>query len=333
MNHNNQNRGKTIAIAANQSTGKDVLESLLASGYHVAYLINVGPEKAHMIADYCDLAGLARVKGIELLRPPTYAMNDAGSSALFEGLTIDMIITVGWQRLIPGWLLDRLSIGAFGMHGSSEPLPRGRGRSPMNWSILEDRKHFLTNLFRYDEGVDSGMIVATQQFDIFTWDTIRTLHHKNALAQVQLLLRKLPALLEGRAEFTPQDSSTEATYYPKRVPDDGVIDWHDTAERIHRLVRAVTRPYPGAFTFAGEDRVFVWQGNPFDASLKFEGSKPGEIVAAFHDQSFVVRCGDISFCVDQWEAPKDWQPRVGHVFKSQTNPSWQKLEAMKQTNP
>lgn len=322
------NHGKTIAVAGNQTTTVYVLNELLDAGYEVEYLINVGPEQKSMIADYIDLTAVAEEKGIELLRPPSYAMKDPETRALFEGRGIDMLVSVGWQRLIPGWLLSSLSIGAFGMHGSAEPLPRGRGRSPMNWSIIEDRDRFLTHLFRYDEGIDSGMIVAVQRFDIFPWDTIQSLQHKNAYAQAQLLVGHLPALLTGTAELAPQRTDIEPTYYPKRVPGDGVIDWRDRSERIDRIVRAVARPYPGAFTFDGDRKVFIWRGGPFDRSLPFGDSVPGQIVATFHDNTFVVRCGDDSYYVTDWEAPEHWEPRKGTIFESRTNPSWEKLKEM-----
>ena len=70
---------------------------------------------------------------------------------------------VGWQRLIPENILDTF-IGVFGMHGSAMKLPKGRGRSPMNWSIIEGRKVFYTNLFKYNSGADDGDVLDTFKF-------------------------------------------------------------------------------------------------------------------------------------------------------------------------
>lgn len=320
---------RAIAVAGNQSTTIDVTEALLRAGYRVQYVINVGPEKAATIADYIDLSRWAAERHLTLIRPATYAMKDEATVEMFRDLELDVIISVGWQRLIPEWLLSRLTIGAFGMHGSAEPLPRGRGRSPMVWSIIEGRDRFLTNLFRYDAGVDSGAVVATQRFDVAPWDTIRSLQHKNALAQVRLLLDHLPAILAGTATYTPQPSDVEPTYYPKREPADGVIDWNDSATLIWRLVRGVTRPYPGAFTFDEDVKIFIWAANPFDEHLRFDDAAPGEIVAAFHDATFVVRTSDSTLYVTDWEADR-WTPRVGTTLRSHTNPSWEKLKTMRQ---
>ena len=104
------------------------------------------------------------------------------------------------------------------MHGSSEPLPRGRGRSPMNWSIIEGKNKFITNLFKYDEGIDSGEVVDTQIFDINPWDTIAILQHKNTISQIQLILKNLPKIIDQKIKYIPQRTDIEPTYYPKLSP-------------------------------------------------------------------------------------------------------------------
>lgn len=199
----------------------------------------------------------------------------------------------------------------------------------MNWSIIEGRERFITNLFKYNEDMDAGKIVGTQYFDVFPWDDIRTLQHKNATAQVQLLLEHLPDLLSGTAELTPQPEDVDPTYYPKRVPSDGVIDWCEDTDRLFRLVRAVAKPYPGAFTFSeNNEKVFIWKAQPFDTRITFDDEEPGTIVANHFDGTFVVRTGDASLFVSEWEATENWTPDKGETFVSKNNPSWEKLEEM-----
>ena len=150
------NNGKVLAVAGNQSTCADVLNAICGAGYYVAYLLHVDASHARHIADYQDLSTVAARHGVKVVRPATYAMNDEQTRKLVEGLGIDLLISAGWQRLFPEWFLDSLSIGAFGMHGSAEHLPRGRGRSPMNWSLIEGRDRFYTSLFKYDAGSIPG---------------------------------------------------------------------------------------------------------------------------------------------------------------------------------
>jgi methionyl-tRNA formyltransferase len=192
----------------------------------------------------------------------------------------------------------------------------------MNWTIIGGWDRFYAHLLRYDEGVDSGPIVDTAILDVHPRETIRSLTHKVVTATIQMLLRHLPALAEGRMRLTPQAEAEGATYLPARVPEDGVIDWKESVARIDRLVRAVTRPYPGAFTWDGDAKVFLWQGWPNGNALQFGAKQPGDILAAYADGTFLVQAADGPFFVDEWEAPVGWRPRVGSRFRSVPNESW-----------
>jgi methionyl-tRNA formyltransferase len=214
-----------------------------------------------------------------------------------------MLLVIGWQRLIPNWFLESLSIGAFGMHGSSRPLPYGRGRSPMNWSLIQNKDRFYTHLFRYRPGVDDGDIVAVQIFDITPHDTCLTLHHKNTLSMIRLAGEALPSLLAGTATFTPQPPEVP-TYYPKRTEEDGLIYWTDTSLEIYNLIRGVTDPFPGAFSYLDNDpgaRMRIWRAIPFDTRLTWPESAPGEIVAVFVGGEFVVKTGDSTLLVQHYD--------------------------------
>jgi len=96
------------------------------------------------------------------------------------------MIVHGWQRLIPGNVLANFERGAVGLHGSAFGLPAGRGRSPMNWSLIEDLDRFLLSALHLDEGADSGGLIATKKFDITDRDTIRTMYYSSSSATQEL---------------------------------------------------------------------------------------------------------------------------------------------------
>ena len=138
-----------------------------------------------------------------------------------------------------------------------------------------------------------------QKFDINSFDTCHTLHLKNMVSMVQLCARLLPSILDRTAVLTPQPKAPPS-YWPKRTAEDGLIFWEDGSQQIYDLVRAVTRPFPGAFTFLDDDtarKVFIWRAIPFDMQLQWPGSIPGVIVEVFYDGSFVVRTGDSTLLV------------------------------------
>ncbi len=175
------------------------------------------------------------------------------------------------------------------MHGSSMNLPLGRGRSPMNWSIIEGRKVFYTNLFKYDAGIDSGDVLDTFKFSINDRDTAETMHFKNTLAMKCLISKNLNAIVNNSFTLTKQPG-IKPTYYPKRNPSDGIIDWDDDVFRIERLIRAVAPPFNGAFTYIGNKKLIIYDAQIFDLiDYETENVPPGKIVEVFTDKKFLIK--------------------------------------------
>lgn len=128
-----------------------------------------------------------------------------------------------------------------------------------------------------------------------------------------MLLDVIPPILRGEHEFTQQDG--EPTYYPKRTPADGQLHWGEPMGDIYNLVRAVTHPYPGAFTFHEGSRVDIWSVRPFSTDFA-QDVAPGEIISVFHTDEFVVSTPDGTILVTEWEAD-GWQPEAGMQFTSE----------------
>jgi methionyl-tRNA formyltransferase len=116
--------------------------------------------------------------------------------------------------------------------------------------------------------------VGQREVEISPDETATTLFARIADAHLELVRALVPQLLARTAPRIPQDPS-RASSWPKRSPTDGIIDWETRAPYLHDWVRAQTRPYPGAFTFLGDERVIVWGARP--VSLADE-APPGTIV-------------------------------------------------------
>jgi methionyl-tRNA formyltransferase len=191
----------------------------------------------------------------------------------------------------------------------------------MNWSLIQNKDRFYTHLFRYRPGVDDGDIVAVQIFDITPFDTCLTLHYKNTLSMIRLAAAALPPLLAGTAAFTPQPAQP-ASYYPKRTAEDGLIYWSDKTADIYNLIRAVTRPFPGAFSYLDNDPgrpVKFWRAIPFDTRLTWPDLPPGA----------VIRTGDGTLLVEEYEPGPLTDADVGRVFGDLGAPrkAWENLPA------
>jgi methionyl-tRNA formyltransferase len=296
---------RKIAFAGCKDTTYECISSLLEQNIRVDLLITIDPETAlkNNVAGYMDLRSFAEENNIPLYVCDKYSLNSDKDREFLSSLKIDLLFVIGWQRLIPLWLLEKLNIGAFGMHGASKPLPYGRGRSPMNWSIIQNKKLFITNLFKYRPGVDDGDILDTQIFDLNDYDTAETAHYKNTLSMIKLIENNIQNLLNCNYKLKPQ-MSQEPTYYPKRTEEDGCIFWKENSSDIYNLVRAVTKPFPGAFTFYEDKKIRIWRCYPFDSRLFDPYIKPGTILHVFVNGDFIVKTGDGSIIVKEYETPE-----------------------------
>lgn len=309
---------KRIGVAGCKHTTRDLIAGLLRAGLSVDHCVTIDPEQGQrqQVAGYEDLQPFLEAQRIPYTVAKTYSLKSEEDQAMLLPLKVDLLLVMGWQRLIPAWWLNALSIGAFGMHGSSVPLPHGRGRSPLNWSLIQGKSIFYTHLFKYEPGVDNGPVVGVQIFDITPFDTCLTLHFKNTVAMIQLCAKYAPVLCTGIATLTPQPAEG-ASYYPKRTAEDGLLCWEDQTAQIYNLIRAVTEPFPGAFTFLDDDptrKVIIWRAIPFDTHLQWPGSVPGQILEVFSGGEAVVKTGDSTLLVLRCEGHRFTDNDIGRRF-------------------
>ncbi len=292
---------KRIVMCGCAEVGLNLIAPLLKAGVRFSHFVVLTPEQGeeYAVSGYADFRPLAEQYGIPIYVPETYALSDEADVAFFHDAHFDLLIQGGWQRLFPAAVLDALAIGAIGVHGSADFLPKGRGRSPLNWSLIEGRRRFLLHLFLIKAGVDDGDVFAVEDFDITPFDDIETLYLKVALRTRRMLLRHLPDLLTNKIECWPQLG--EPSYYPKRTPEDGLIDWEKMdVGQIYNFVRAQTRPYPGAFGPLDGRTLRIWKVRPFDTRIRYPGAAHGAVVERFGER-LLVNCRGGLLLVEDYE--------------------------------
>jgi methionyl-tRNA formyltransferase len=186
---------------------------------------------------YGSLFDFCRGKNLRVLADPEIETLDIGSP--------DLVFSFYYRSMLPMSLLRHARLGAFNMHGSL--LPKFRGRAPLNWAILKGETETGVTLHEMTEKPDAGRIVDQQAVPIGANETAVEVFHKMTDAAGAVLKRSLPSLVTGKVRFKPNDLS-KGSYYGRRRPEDGRIDWSKSAQEIHNLVRAVAPPFPGAFT-------------------------------------------------------------------------------------
>ncbi|MBP9098125.1 MAG: methionyl-tRNA formyltransferase [Ferruginibacter sp.] len=170
----------------------------------------------------------------------------------------DFILVIGWYYLIPGSMLAMAPKGAAGIHGSL--LPKYRGNAPFVWAMINGEAETGISLFYFDDGIDTGDIIAQQSIPIDEQDTIKDILDKAQAASIKVLLENLSKIASGTASRWQQQHE-KATYFPKRTPDDGLIDWTWDSRRIRNFIRAQTKPYPGAYTIINGKKVIIWDAD------------------------------------------------------------------------
>jgi UDP-4-amino-4-deoxy-L-arabinose formyltransferase/UDP-glucuronic acid dehydrogenase (UDP-4-keto-hexauronic acid decarboxylating) len=206
-----------------------------------------------------------------------------------------------FRDLLKDELLAIPARGGVNLHGSL--LPRYRGRAPVNWQILHGEREGGVTLHYMVKRADAGDIVDQEAFPIGLDDTPTGVYARLLPAAERVLERSAIAVMEGTAPRVKQLES-KATKFGRRRPEDGLIDWRQSAEDVRNLVRAVTKPYPGAFTFAGSERVLVWWAQhdarggsgASDASTTERMRSPGRSLDAgrvsCNSSGVFVACGD-----------------------------------------
>ena len=173
----------------------------------------------------------------------------------------DLILALGWYYNVPKRARDFGPLGCLGIHASL--LPKYRGGAPIPWAIINGEKETGVTLFHLVDDIDAGDIVAQGRFPIEEHDTCATVYEKAEMASVRILRECLPKIAAGRAQRIRQDHR-QATVFPQRKPEDGLIDWSLTEKRIRDFIRAQTHPYPGAFFYAGDKKIVVWDADVTD---------------------------------------------------------------------
>ena len=177
-------------------------------------------------------------------------------------------------------------LGAWNLHGSL--LPKYRGRAPINWAVLHGEPRIGMTLHRMVKDPDAGAVVDQAGVDLDPRDTAEQAFRKVLPCARAVLARQMDALLAGTAKETPQDD-TQVTYFTGRKPEDGRVNWTQTSRQIFNLIRAVTDPYPGAFTDVNGSRLMLWWAEPDSPAAAGRRGRPGEVLSV---SPLVVATGD-----------------------------------------
>ncbi len=258
-----------VVVFAYHTIGARCLETLLAQGKSIGAVVTHADEPGEAIW-FESVADLARAHGLPLHTPAS--PNTPEFVARIRSLRPDLFLSAWYRRLLCPELLAIPRLGAVNLHGSL--LPRYRGRSPVNWVLVNGEEWTGVTLHYMTAEADAGDIIAQEVMAIDPEDTALTLYDKVVKAGTALLERWYPAICAGTAPRRPQDPAL-ATIFGRRRPQDGRVSWNRPARELHNLIRAVTHPFPGAFASFRGRRLFLWAARPVPRAV---GSPPGTVI-------------------------------------------------------
>lgn len=254
--------------------GYQTLASLLEAGANVTGIFSLRQDDHETDRFEEPIKALAAERNIPCYE--TKWLKDRDYAAILrDEIKPDIAFVVGCRILIPPEVYEIPSRGTLAVHDSL--LPEYRGFAPLNWSILNGEDHTGVTLFYLSEVMDGGDIVCKKVVAIDPDDTAADVYEHVCQATVDVVLEAYPLLAAGTAHRIPQDY-TKGSFTCSRSPAEGEIDWSKPTRTIYNQIRALTRPYPGAYTFLGTKKVTVWAAKPVEDPPRYVGRIPGRII-------------------------------------------------------
>ena len=259
---------------------------LIGKDCKIAGLVSLNPDRLRKMSGALDLSSTAVAAGIPVLRVEN--VNEPSAVSWIRARAPDVLLVVGWTQLLKAEVLRVPKLACLGFHASL--LPKYRGRAPVNWAIINGETATGNTLIVLEPEADTGDIVAQRRIEITEEDDCRTIYQKVGQTEVEMLEEVLPMVQRGILPRRKQDDS-EATIMPKRRPEDGRIDWKRSTREIYNWIRALTQPYPGAFSVLNGQNVWIWAAREHQTHIGHNNFKPGDITCDA-DRCPLVATGD-----------------------------------------
>ena len=285
--------------------GIPALEGLVAAGAAPVAVVTLRPELTANRSGAADYGSTCARLGLPVHHVAN--INDDAAVDLLRGLSLDLLVVIGWSQILRAPALRTARLGVIGAHASL--LPRNRGSAPINWALIRGETRTGNSLIWLAEDVDAGDVIDQTEFPITPYDTCASLYARVAESNRDMILRALPQLRAGERPGRAQPGTPEPVL-PRRRPADGRIDWTLGRSQVYDFVRALTRPYPGAFSWLDGQRWTVWQAARLPAALTPPAppsAQPGRILGAVTSPEDAacgqaVACGDGAIVVLEVEA-------------------------------
>ncbi len=269
-----------ILLFANQNWGKLCVERLLAEGEQIVGLITDEPEGQQ--SWYSSMWEVGKKYGL----PVRHSLRIKDEKEVIAGFAPDLIVSIGFRQIFPAEIIRLPSKGCINLHGSL--LPKYRGHAPLNWAIIHGEKETGVTVHYINEGVDTGDIIVQEAVPIYDFDTALEVYERALLLYPKLLSEAIRLIKKNQVQPIKQRPE-EGFYCCRRYPKDSQINWErQTALEVHNFVRALSGPYPHAFTYYKGKKILITKSS---LPQKIFLGPPGRVGYKIKDQ-VIVLCKD-----------------------------------------
>ena len=298
---------KTILIGA-VTTTRRVLETMVEVNFPISYVFSLDDAVSENVSDYDPVFETAEKFNVPYKK--FKKINDEENVKIIKEIDPDYIFVIGLSQLVKDEIINAARKGVVGFHPA--PLPKYRGRATNVWQQLLGVKESAVSIFFIDDGIDSGDILAQEPYYIGENDYCQDVLDK--IDEVAIIaMRKVLIGLRDNTLMPVKQNDEEATYTLKRSPEDGLIDWNQSIRDIHLLIRAISRPYPGAYSmYDGKSKIVIYKAEILE-NKKYIGFN-GQI-AELRKDGFDVVCKDGLLRVTDYENVDNVKMFVGHRFR------------------
>ncbi|WP_419742883.1 methionyl-tRNA formyltransferase [Paraclostridium dentum] len=224
-------------------------------------------------------------------------INDQNFLNKIKSLNLDLIVCVNFDQILKKDIINLPTIGCINTHASL--LPKYRGRAPLNWAMINGEQYSGVTVHFIDEGIDTGDIILQEKIKIDEDDYISDLLNKVKNTYPKIVLNAIQSLKNNNINLIKPDLS-KGFYVNKRTKDDGKIDFSKPSKDIINFIKAISKPYPGAFLYNNNKKIIIWRARlDYNISPQYESLDIGTVV--FNNSNSLIKLKDAMLIVTDYE--------------------------------
>lgn len=241
-------------------------------------------------------------------------INNADFTEKVEDMKPDLITVVNFEQILKEQIINIPTYGCINTHASL--LPKYRGRAPLNWAIINGEKETGVTVHYIEKGIDTGDIILQKKIAIGDEDYIGDILNK-VKEIYPLIVDEAINLIESNKVRPLKQDTDKGFYCGKRSPKDGQIKWDKPALNIYNLVRAVSRPYPGAYTYYDDVKLIIWKAK-IVPNTAFNCVHKNGTILCIDEKGVLVKAEDDDILITEYDVENQeidtFKPEIGKIF-------------------